>query len=794
MRSCVTFDLKAIYKKMSAGSNTIDVDAFDQALLTREFGVASKLLPKIDIETQDSNGQTYLMRACVNNEVDVFEWLVQNHANTNVQDQSGRNLLFMAIQSGSLGIVKWLANNSKNVLYTTHNGQTPLHAAVSNNQFEIVKVLVAAGLDPDVQNQNRDTSFDLAQTLGDKTILQWLIVNKAFEILDGSLYEEGKVAALESLFGKYEYQYLKSKSAERNMTIAEHAANMQQFGILKWLKSKMIPVDESLLTGLSNAPIETYNILLVGETGVGKSTFINAFMNYLNFESLDQAENAKSIHALIPSSFTIIDQNFEQKRVEFGNDTNESHEPGASATQSARSYVFETGDVRIRLIDTPGIGDTRGIGKDEENFDRLLAVIGELKDIHGICIMLKPNNARLTVLFEYCVKQLLSRLQKDASRNIMFLFTNSRSTFYRPGDTFTPLKKILSDLKSKPPYITIPLGKENTFSLDNEAFRFLLARRNNIIFDEDEKENFERSWSKSAKVSINLLKYMKSLKPHKIQDTVSLNEARRLILRLSAPLAEIAGLIEDNIQTNTKYEAILSNKTKSIDELKKYLKVPRIGLKVIPLDHPMTVCINKKCVETIKVGDTIKRNYTQICHLRCYLNNIQKEVIGDLELRTCWAMIEKNGTMMCRHAACGHNFREHMHIYYKTEAYNYEDEDKIVAGNIAKNKIDNKIDVKDIENKIEELNEMNKKYRIEMKIIQKSMAKFAHFLKNNAITAFNDTYRKYIEYLIDRERNTGEGGDKNLIEGYNKLILTYFYWIQGKEYGRRWRQESYRGL
>lgn len=224
-------------------------------------------------------------------------------------------------------------------------------------------------------------------------------------------------------------------------------------------------------------------------------------MNYLNFETLDEAENAVTVHSLIPSNFTVTDENFQPRLIRFGKDSNESIIPGASATQSARSYIFDAG-IRIRLIDTPGIGDTRGIGKDEENFDRLLTVIGELQEIHGICILLKPNNARLTVLFEYCIKQMLSRLQKDASNNIMFLFTNSRSTFYRPGDTVTPLKQILDQIKSKPPHIDIPFNKKNVFCVDNEAFRFLIARRNGIKFDDDEKDNFSKSWTKSATVSV----------------------------------------------------------------------------------------------------------------------------------------------------------------------------------------------------------------------------------------------------------------------------------------------------
>ena len=125
------------------------------------------------------------------------------------------------------------------------------------------------------------------------------------------------------------------------------------------------------------------------------------------------------------------------------------------------------------MIDTPGIGDTRGTAQDTKNMDDILSHIAHYKELHAILILLKPNNSKLTIVMKFCVQQLLVHLHKDAAKNIAFVFTNSRSTFYQPGETLPNLKKLLKELTNESTGFKLEALNANIFCFDNEAFRFL---------------------------------------------------------------------------------------------------------------------------------------------------------------------------------------------------------------------------------------------------------------------------------------------------------------------------------
>ncbi len=344
--------------------------------------------------------------------------------------------------------------------------------------------------------------------------------------------------------------------------------------------------------------VKETNIVILGETGVGKSTWINALANYLAFSTLNEATCNDGMKVLIPSQFSYTSETGEMKEISVGaKNDNEVLKIGQSATQRPKAYNFFVGKHVISLIDTPGIGDVRGLEQDEKNFENILAHLSYYEEIHGICILLKPNDSRLTVTFRFCITELLTHLHKSAADNIIFCFTNARSTFYRPGDTLPMLKSLISEYKDA----VVSVTPHNQFCFDNEAFRFLACMKNGIKFSQQDIDTYSSSWDRAVSETERLFNHILSLKPHSIQHTISLNNARRIILELSKPLAETAANIQANIDAADRTSQQLKASNKTASELQDKLYLDAVDLVAIELNFPRTVCTHLSCVDYVQL-------------------------------------------------------------------------------------------------------------------------------------------------------------------------------------------------
>ncbi|CAF3032041.1 unnamed protein product [Rotaria sp. Silwood2] len=277
------------------------------------------------------------------------------------------------------------------------------------------------------------------------------------------------------------------------------------------LPSSDTDISSVTLAVTSMAIDDTINILLLGETGVGKSTFINAFANYLTFNTLEEAEIGQRV-VLIPVSFMItIGDNFEEHIVKFGDIDDLKNEdfnhPGQSVTQHCKSYIFNLNDSdrrKLRIIDTPGFGDTRGIEQDDRNMEHILEYLSNFTHLNAICFLFKPNESKLNIYYRLCFTRLFSLLHQNNVNNVIFCFTNSRSTFYTPGDSGPILKRMLTSLSIS----GVPFNKKNTFCFDSESFRYLVALQNGIQFSDLDKQEYVMSWIKSVIDAKRLIQYI----------------------------------------------------------------------------------------------------------------------------------------------------------------------------------------------------------------------------------------------------------------------------------------------
>ncbi|KAJ8345899.1 hypothetical protein SKAU_G00300920 [Synaphobranchus kaupii] len=153
---------------------------------------------------------------------------------------------------------------------------------------------------------------------------------------------------------------------------------------------------------------KTRTIMMMGETGTGKSTLINVMVNYIL--GVEFKDNIR---------FEIIEE--EEKR------------QTESQTTAVTVYeIYGNEGVRVpfslRLIDTPGYRDTASGEQDEQiqnNIRKLFKAENGVHQIDAVCFVVMASQSRLTDSQLYIFDAILSLFGKDVENNIMALITFS---------------------------------------------------------------------------------------------------------------------------------------------------------------------------------------------------------------------------------------------------------------------------------------------------------------------------------------------------------------------------------
>ncbi|KRT83218.1 50S ribosome-binding GTPase, partial [Oryctes borbonicus] len=463
------------------------------------------------------------------------------------------------------------------------------------------------------------------------------------------------------------------------------------------------------------------NILLLGETGIGKSTFINALDNYINYNSFDDAK--KKFRQLIPTTFDITLSDFTTKTICTGNHPNECRESASSGTKEPMLHEVRYKNKTLRIIDTPGLGDTKGINADHGNTKKLIDFIEQLEHVNAVCILLKPTNCKLNALFNFCIQNILSHLNRDVVNNVIFVFTNSRGSSFKPGEALQPLKAAIASISA--PGINLRCSKENIFCVDNEAFRCLAARVKGCPFLPEEEQICEQSWNKSSLECKRFLDYVLTLHGSKTSIMVSVRNSNVAIAKLAKPLIEIMILHGKSIARIEIQKKEIETYKDSLEELKCRLYVPIIEYKS-----------TKKITSDTKHGHQAR--------------------VGASFLQSLFGM---DGSYQYA------NMTE-THTEETIEPYETKREDASVKHAMLTEA--KKLDM--VKQSMTELLEMQDEYKEESRSITEAAATFVVFLRKNAVTLNQDPFQNYIELELNEAKRNGA---LDLINALELLLLNY---------------------
>ncbi|XP_064204947.1 uncharacterized protein LOC135262066 [Anguilla rostrata] len=305
-------------------------------------------------------------------------------------------------------------------------------------------------------------------------------------------------------------------------------------------------------------------ILMVGETGTGKSSLINMMVNYMLGVEWEDKIRFKIIPNDGPISVTV------------------SH---TIEIADYEIYGLEELSVPFSLtvIDTPGFGDTRGIEDKNiaQNLDKLLKSVNGVQQIDAVCLVVKASDNSLSSNQKYIFDAVLSIFGKNMEKNILTLITFS---------DWTPPPAVNAVMKSG-----VPFRRDE----DGEPVHFLFNNLPPEMFVEEYKETYKTAWDNGEKSLSKFFQTLDRMETRSLRMTEYVLEDRR---KLEACIQSL----DEQIKLRHMKQKALEDQQKTLEEHKEDMRK----------NNNFTYKYNVVVMKKVKVKS--KATCCTVCEVNCH--------------------------------------------------------------------------------------------------------------------------------------------------------------------------------